>query len=91
MATLKDKEKVFQDQAFPSQELEEIDPLLQSSQAPLLQGSQATVRAATIKDKDITTALFSQSTRKAPGIDKLGLKALHLLWEWDSPQLLKLI
>ena len=46
---------------------------------------------ATILDKDIEHALFSQSTKKALGKDRLNFKAIRLLWTWDKERVLNLI
>jgi hypothetical protein len=44
-----------------------------------------------IQEEDIRKALFEQSTKKAPGPDKLNFKALRLLWEWDKLRIIALI
>ena len=46
---------------------------------------------ATILDKDIEHALFSLSTKRAPGKDRLNFKAIRLLWTWDKERVLNLI
>ena len=44
-----------------------------------------------ITDEDIREALFNQSVQKAPGPDRLGFKAIWLLWEWDSHRLIDVV
>jgi len=39
----------------------------------------------------VQDALFAQSIKKAPGIDKLGFRALRLLWSWDSDRVVALV
>jgi len=36
-------------------------------------------------------ALFNQSVKKAPGPDRLGFKAIILLWEWDTPRIITVV
>jgi Reverse transcriptase (RNA-dependent DNA polymerase) len=38
----------------------------------------------------VRRALFSQSVRKAPGVDKLNFRALRLLWQWDPERIVAL-
>jgi hypothetical protein len=45
----------------------------------------------TITDEDIRLALFDQSVKKAPGPDRLGFKAMRLLWEWDAPRIIAIV
>lgn len=40
---------------------------------------------------DVRQALFAQSVKKAPGLDKLGFNALRLLWQWDLNRLVALV
>jgi hypothetical protein len=44
-----------------------------------------------ITDEDIRLALFDQSVKKAPGPDRLGFKAMRLLWEWDAPRIIAIV
>jgi len=44
-----------------------------------------------ITDKDIQEALFNQSAQKAPGPDRLGFKAIRLLWDWDSQRIINIV
>jgi hypothetical protein len=43
-----------------------------------------------ITDNQIRNALFDQSVLKAPSPDRLGFKAIRILWEWDSPRIIAL-
>jgi len=42
-------------------------------------------------DEDIRMALFDQSVKKAPRLDRLGFKAIRLLWEWDSQRIINVV
>jgi len=44
-----------------------------------------------ITDEDIREALFNQSVQKAPGPDRLGFKAVRILWEWDSQRIINIV
>jgi len=44
-----------------------------------------------ITDEDIREALFNQSVQKAPGPDRLGFKAIQLLWDWDSQRIMNIM
>ena len=45
-----------------------------------------------ITDKDrVRDALFSQSVQKAPGPDRLGFKAIRLLWDWHSQRIINIV
>jgi len=44
-----------------------------------------------ITDESIRVALLDQSVRKAPGLDRLGFKAIRLLWEWDAPRIITIV
>jgi hypothetical protein len=44
-----------------------------------------------ITDEDVQLAVFDQSVKKAPGPDKLGFKAIRLLWEWDAPRIIAIV
>jgi len=44
-----------------------------------------------ITDEDIQVALFDQSVKKAAGPDRLGFKAIRLLWEWDALRIIAII
>jgi len=44
-----------------------------------------------ITDEDIREALFIQSVQKTPGLDRLGFKAIQLLWEWDSQRIINIV
>ena len=36
-------------------------------------------------------ALFDQAVKKAPAQDRLGFKAIRLLWEWDSQRIINVV
>jgi len=44
-----------------------------------------------ITDEDIREALFNQLVQKAPGPDRLGFKAIRLLWDWDSQRIIEVV
>jgi len=44
-----------------------------------------------IIDEDMRLGLFDQSVKKAPGPDRLGFKAIRLLWEWDAPRIIAIV
>jgi hypothetical protein len=44
-----------------------------------------------ITEEDIRVAMFDQSVNKAPGPDRLGFKAIRLLWEWDAPRIIAIV
>lgn len=77
ITTIEGKREVFLKQAFPRQDFEDV--IIPQE------------RSATIPEKDIERALFSQSTKKAPGKDRLNFKAIRLLWNWDCQRILNLI
>ena len=35
--------------------------------------------------------MFNQSVQKAPGPDRLGFKAIRLLWDWDSHRIINIV
>jgi len=43
-----------------------------------------------ITDQNIREALFDQWVLKAPGPDRLGLKSVRKLWEWNSYRIIAL-
>jgi ribonuclease HI len=43
-----------------------------------------------VNEGTVRGALFSQATRKSPGVDRLNFKALRLLWGWDSARIVAL-
>jgi hypothetical protein len=44
-----------------------------------------------ITDEDIREALFDQSVKKTPGLDRLGFNAIQLLWDWDSRRIITIV
>jgi hypothetical protein len=45
----------------------------------------------TITDKTVEKAIFTQSVRKAAGLDRLNFRAIRLLWSWDSRRVTALV
>src|SRR5271154_29236 len=79
--TLEEKEALFLASQFPKAKNSDIpEPIIPQNGGIEL-----------VTDQLIQQALFSQSTKKAPGIDRLNFKAVRLLWEWDQSRLLALI
>lgn len=68
-ATAEEKEKIFFEQAFPSQSRVGGETAFPNP-------------VADVSAKEIREALFAQSVKKAPGVDGIGFKALRLLWRW---------
>ena len=71
VATIEEKEEVFLNQAFPCQEEEENQPQIQWENANTKQNLATR--------EEVEKALFTQSTKKAPGISRLNFKILRLL------------
>jgi hypothetical protein len=44
-----------------------------------------------ITEEDIREALFEQWVKKAPGPDRLGFKAIRLLWDCESNWIIKIV
>jgi len=44
-----------------------------------------------ITEEDIREAVFGQSVKKAPGPNRLGFKAIRLLWQWDVPRIIGIV
>ena len=79
--TLEQKEELFLDSQFPRIETSDIpEPTI-----PQTGGLEL------ITDQAIRDALFSLSTKKAPGPDRLNFKAIRLLWDWDPDRILALL
>lgn len=75
--TLTDKEALIRKTAFPNAPRSSIPRELPGGQAHTL-----------ITPERVHQALFSQSTKKAPGADRLNFKACRLLWALDSPRVI---
>jgi len=43
-----------------------------------------------VTEQAVERALFSQSVKKAPGLDKLSFGAIRLLWKWDKERIVRL-
>lgn len=77
-ASAEEKEEVFIEQAFPRQG--------STNDETAIPDTTAGVGAREVQD-----ALFAQSIMKALGINKLGFRALRLLWSWDSDRVVALV
>lgn len=77
-ASAEEKEEIFMKQAFPYQASTNADNLIPDT-------------IADVGKRDVQEALFAQSVKKAPGVDKLGFRALRLLWQWDADGVVALI
>jgi hypothetical protein len=82
--TIEEKEAIFRKMAF----LELI-----TSSINIATSIDPSINAINsfIIEEDIEKALFEQSIKKAPGLDKLNFKALRLLWSWDKARIQALI
>jgi len=76
-----DKPELIKEEAFPK-------PLKGVERKAQEEGGEMWKR---ITDEDIREALFSQSVQKAPGPDRLGFKAIRLLWDWDSQRIINVV
>ena len=76
-----DKAELIKEEAFPKP-LKGVDRKAQE------EGGEMWKK---ITDEDIRVALFDQSVKKAPGPDRLGFKAIRLLWEWDSQRIINVV
>jgi len=45
----------------------------------------------TMTDEDFREALSNQSVQQAPGPDRLGFKAIRLLWDWDAQRIINVV
>ena len=81
--TIEEKEAVFLKSAFPG-------PIEGLTENPPISIQPISDNIA-IRDIDIEEALFNQSTKKAPGPDRLNFKALRLLWQWDKDRVKALV
>jgi hypothetical protein len=70
--TIEEKEAIFHKMAFPELIISSIN-IVDSKNHPI------NAISSFIIEEDIEKALFEQSVKKAPGLDKLNFKALHLL------------
>jgi hypothetical protein len=73
-ASAEEKEDVFMRQAFPRQETIDDETFIPDT-------------TARVGAREVQEALFAQSVKRAPGIDKLGFRALRLLWLWDEDRM----
>jgi hypothetical protein len=77
-ASAEEKEDVFMRQAFPRQETTDV-------------GTATPNTTARVGAREVHEALFAQSTKKAPGVDQLGFRALRLLWSWDADRMVAIV
>jgi hypothetical protein len=77
-SSAEEKEDVFMRQAFPRQETTDDETSIPDT-------------TARVGAREVQEALFAQSIKKVPGIDKLGLRALRLLWLWDTDRIVALV
>ena len=77
-ATAEEKEKIFMEQAFPSQSRVGGETAFPDS-------------VADVNAREVREALFAQSVRKAPGVDGISFKALRLLWRWAKDRVVSLV
>jgi hypothetical protein len=77
-ATAEEKEKIFMEQAFPSQTGIGGETAFPDS-------------VADVSAREVREALFAQSVKKAPGVDGIGFKALRLLWRWAEDRVVSLV
>jgi Reverse transcriptase (RNA-dependent DNA polymerase) len=82
--TIEEKEKIFRKMAFS-------EPIASSINIATTIDPSINAISSFITEGDIGKALFKQSIKKAPGLDKLNFKALHPLWTWDKARITALI
>ncbi|GAB7336743.1 hypothetical protein MBLNU13_g10839t1 [Cladosporium sp. NU13] len=78
VATAEEKEEIFMAQAFPPQ-------------AAVVEEFSLPGTVAEVSSREVREALFTQSVKKAPGIDGIGFKALRLLWRWAEKRVVALV
>jgi hypothetical protein len=78
VATAEEKEEIFMTQAFPSQAM--VDGEVSSPAS-----------VANVSARQVHEALFTQSVKKAPGVDGIGFRALRLLWRWAEDRIITLV
>jgi hypothetical protein len=78
VATAEGKEEIFMAQAFPSQAVVVGDVSFPSS-------------VTDVSARGVREALFTQSVKKAAGVDGIGFKALRLLWRWAEDRVVSLV
>ena len=55
------------------------------------EGIQIPDTSAGVSAQQVCEALFTQAVNKAPGIDRIGFKALRLLWRWAEDRVVALV
>jgi len=76
-----EKAELIKEQAFPK-------PLVGVERKAQEEGGEMWKK---ITDEDIREALFNDSVQSAPGVDRLGFKAIRLLWDWDSQRIINIV
>jgi hypothetical protein len=77
-ATAEDKDKIFMEQAFPSQTRVDGETAFPDS-------------VADVSTREVREALFDQSVKKAPGVDSIDFKAFRLLWRWAKDRVVSIV
>ena len=77
-ASAEEREDVFLKQTFLRQETTDDETSIPNT-------------TARFGAREVKDALFAQSVKKALGIDKLGFRALRLLWLWDEDRMVALV
>jgi hypothetical protein len=80
--TLEEKEDMLRRQAFP--------PPLQGTREEEEDNRTGTACRRTDRER-VGKALMGQSTKKAPGPDRLNFKAIRLQWSWDTERVTALV
>ena len=75
--SMKDKKTLVRKAAFPS-------PPKNSLRKPRIPASTAYLR---ITKEQVYNALMAQSTKKAPGPDKINFEILRMIWKWEDEQM----
>jgi len=79
--SLEEKAELIKEEAFPKP-LKGVESKAQDERGEMWKK---------ITDEDIREALFNQSVQTAPGPDRLGFKAIRLLWKWDSQRIIDIV
>jgi hypothetical protein len=78
VAIAEGNEEIFMAQAFPSQAVVVGDVSFPSS-------------VTDVSAREVREALFTQSVKKAAGVDGIGFKAIRLLWRWAEDRVMLLV
>lgn len=86
-----EKEQIFMKQAFPAQidttSLDQMD----TTKGTTMDTTMDTTHAISVTRDEVQKALYSQSTKKAPGVSLISFRAPRVLWQWDSAKIIALI